>query len=79
MTFVLWCIVKIFLVVADGLLFLLEAIPVPEWLQQAGINVAAIPPGVWYFLGPFQFGAGLSWLLSALLLRFMIRRLPVIG
>ena len=77
--FVLWCVVKLFLMLGDALLYVLELVPVPDWLTAAGTNLGLVPGDVWYFLEPFHFGTGLSWMLGALLLRFMIRRLPVIG
>lgn len=40
---------------------------------------AAQTPGVWYFLDLFKVGFGISACLSAFVLRFIIRRLPVIG
>lgn len=38
-----------------------------------------IPSEIWYVLNLFQFSAGLSAVVSALALRFMIRRIPIIG
>lgn len=38
-----------------------------------------IPAGLWYFLDLMQFSSGFSMVLSAYLLRFMIRRIPFIG
>jgi hypothetical protein len=40
---------------------------------------SAQTPGVWYFLDMFKVGFGVSACLSAFVLRFMIRRIPVIG
>lgn len=34
---------------------------------------------MWYWLEPFQFGNGLAIVLNAYALRFIIRRIPVIG
>lgn len=36
-------------------------------------------PGVWYFLDLFKVGYGVSACLSAAVVRFIIRRIPVIG
>ncbi|MNM33781.1 hypothetical protein D3C81_444150 [compost metagenome] len=36
-------------------------------------------PGVWYFLDVFKIDFGVSACLSALVTRFIIRRIPVIG
>ena len=38
-----------------------------------------IPAGMWYFLDIFKFATGFNLCLSAFVLRFMIRRIPVIG
>lgn len=32
-----------------------------------------------YFLGPFQLGTGLTMIVAAYVIRFLIRRLPVVG
>lgn len=40
---------------------------------------AGIPPGVWYFLDLFAVGTGVKMCLTAYVLRFAIRRIPVIG
>lgn len=40
---------------------------------------SAQAPGVWYFLDLFKVGFGVSACLSALVTRFIIRRIPMIG
>lgn len=40
---------------------------------------ASIPSGVWYFLDFFRLDYGLPLCISAIVSRFLIRRLPVIG
>ena len=42
-------------------------------------TLGQITPGVWYFLDLFGFTYGFPLVLSAWVLRFMIRRIPVIG
>lgn len=39
----------------------------------------ALPEGSWYFLNVAQLGTGLPLLISAMVSRFLIRRLPFIG
>lgn len=39
----------------------------------------AFPPDVLYFLTMFQFHIGLPWIGTALLTRFIVRRMPLIG
>jgi hypothetical protein len=47
------------------------------------INLAsfftALPPGVWYFLDLARLDFGLPLMLSAIVARFIIRRLPMVG
>lgn len=40
---------------------------------------SALPDGAWYFLNLFLVPQGLGMVLSAMLTRFIIRRIPVIG
>jgi len=63
----------------EGLSFLFDLIPVPDWamsLPQLFIN---IPSSMIYFSNMFQLGFGISVIFSAYGLRFLIRRLPLIG
>lgn len=69
-------------------LFVLLAYLVPKaltylapWLTGASLSstFAVVSPGVWFFLDFFQIGYGLPLLISAVITRFLIRRLPVIG
>lgn len=39
----------------------------------------AIPDGMWYFMGIAQFSTGLVLVIGALVTRFLIRRIPIIG
>lgn len=67
----------------DGLLSsiaaLLEAVPWPEWLQAAPALVGAIPQSVVWFLDPFEVGYGLEVVLAAYVVRFILRRIPLVG
>ncbi|MFZ6693659.1 DUF2523 family protein [Undibacterium sp. SXout20W] len=42
-------------------------------------GIASIPTTVWYFLDLFGFSIGFPAVVSAAALRFIIRRIPVIG
>ncbi|MBJ7311305.1 DUF2523 family protein [Rugamonas sp. CCM 8940] len=44
-----------------------------------GSSLGSVPSAVWYFLDLFAFSAGLPLILSAMLTRFIIRRIPLIG
>lgn len=75
----LWVPKKIWEWVLDGVAAVLEAIPVPSWLSSAGSVFDAIPDGVLYFAQALQLPAGLSMVISAYVIRFLIRRIPIIG
>jgi hypothetical protein len=64
-------------------MFLLEMLwgLLPEYMQPSYITSAlvTIPPSVWWVLDLFRFTFGLKLVLSALVIRFLIRRLPLIG
>lgn len=73
----LWLPLKLYELLLSGLAAILNALPVPSWA--ADLNLDWIPSGMAYWLGPFQVGFGLTCITSAYLLRFLIRRIPVIG
>lgn len=75
----LWVPRKIWELLLDGLAAVIEAIPVPAWLADIGDVFDAIPDGVVYFAQALQLPAGLSMVIAAYVLRFLIRRLPIIG
>lgn len=75
----LWVPQKLWELFLDGLAAVLEAIPVPSWISSAGGVFDAIPDGVIYFAQAFQLPAGLSIIVSAYVIRFLIRRIPIIG
>ena len=77
--FAQWMAVKVFTLIFDALIAVLSLIPVPEWLTGLSGNIAAIDPGILFFAAPFQLGTGIAWVVSAYLLRFLIRRIPLIG
>lgn len=74
-----WLMVKAATLIFDAIIAVLSAIPVPDWLTGISGNIGSINGGVLYFIGPFEFGTGMAWVISAYLLRFLIRRLPVVG
>jgi hypothetical protein len=41
--------------------------------------LGSVPSSVWYFLTLFGFGQGFTMVLSALAVRFLIRRIPFFG
>ena len=66
----------LFFVTTEFLAVLVERLPNGQAMSGA---LAGIPPGMWYFLDLVHFDIGLPAILSAWVLRFMIRRIPVIG
>lgn len=75
----LWVPQKLYALVLDGLATVVEAIPVPDFMTSLGSWIGALDPGIAYFAAPLQFGTGMSIVFGALVLRFLIRRIPVIG
>lgn len=75
----LWVPLKLWELFLDIFASLLESIPVPDFVTNAGLYMGSIPPTVWYFASIVRFDYGLSVVLGASIIRFVIRRLPVIG
>lgn len=69
----LWFFEKIL----NGLAAVVESIPVPSWASNIG-NLH-IPAEIGWFAEAFQLNNGVAILVSAYTLRFIIRRIPVIG
>lgn len=63
--------------IITGFAVVIEAIPVPEFLQ----NVAPmnLPAHVLWWTDMFQVGYGLAIVSTAYIARFVIRRIPLIG
>lgn len=74
-----WLGQTIFAGIMDALASVLEAIPVPAFFNQAAGFFDNIPDSVAYFLNMFAVGEGIAMILAALVLRFLIRRIPIIG
>ena len=55
----------------------LEAIPVPSWASN--ISTMSVPSEMMYFINAFEIPYGAGVMASAWAIRFVIRRLPVIG
>lgn len=63
----------------DKVAELIEAIPVPDWLSGAGSVFAAVPGEVVWFLDAFAINYGIGIIIAAYIVRFLIRRIPVVG
>jgi hypothetical protein len=75
----LWLPRKMYELVTDGLGSFIEGIPVPEFMQNLSGWVSGLDPTVAYFAAPLHIGAGLGILIAAYIIRFLIRRVPLIG
>lgn len=65
--------------VLSALAAVIEAIPVPDALSNASTVFGQIPSGVVYLVSAASFGQGLGIVAGAYLVRFLIRRLPLVG
>ena len=69
----------IFNELCQGIVEFFEALPVPSFFASASNAFNGIPPSVVFFADAFQIGPGITMVLLAFLLRFIIRRIPIIG
>lgn len=76
---VLWLPKKIWAMALDGLAEFLESMDVPPFMQDAQSYFSGIPTGVVYFLDFFAVAEGVGMIVLALVLRFVLRRIPFIG
>lgn len=79
LSFVGWAVVEVVKLVCAGLLTVIDAIPVPDWVWGAGAAFAALPNSVAYFSGALHLAEGITIVLGAYTIRFLIRRIPIIG
>jgi hypothetical protein len=77
--FALWLPLHIFKLLCDGLAALINFIPAPGFFSSAAGWIGAIPGPVAYLLSSLQIGTGVTILVTAYTLRFLIRRIPFIG
>jgi hypothetical protein len=75
----LWVPHKLWALLLDGLAALIEGIPVPTFMGNLGSWVSGIDPAIAYFGGPLQLGTGMTFVALAWVIRFAIRRIPVVG
>lgn len=57
----------------------LNAIPVPGWLANAPATINSIPASAAFFMQSLQVPSGLSIIIGAYVIRFIIRRIPLVG
>lgn len=73
---VLTVLAFLFIALLDALWLLFPDDITPAAITQ---SLLSIPSGVWWVLDIFHFDYGLQMLLSATVIRFLIRRIPLIG
>jgi len=64
---------------AEGLVAAIHAIPVPQFLLNAPNVFAALPPGVVWFANMLAVPEGVAIVMTGYAIRFLIRRIPLIG
>jgi hypothetical protein len=74
-----WALTELFSVVTAAFVTFLDAIPIPSWVAGAANQFSLLPPGVLYFAQALDFGTGLTIIVSAYVIRFGIRRIPLVG
>lgn len=64
-----------------AVIWFVKGIPVPGWLDGGTVQDAlnAIPSTVWWLVEFIHLDYGLALVFGALALRFLVRRLPIIG
>ena len=65
--------------ITDGIVSFFESIPVPDFFTSASNAFGSVPSEVVFFADAFQIGPGVTMVLGAYLLRFILRRIPFIG
>lgn len=75
----LWIPRKLWAELLDVFAKIIEAMPVPDFVAHAQNLFNGIPGSVIYFANFFAIGEGLTMVLGAYLLRFILRRIPFIG
>lgn len=65
--------------ILDALASIVEAIEVPSWLEEWDSAVLSVTADLWWVAELFKVQQGLAIMVSALTIRFLIRRIPVIG
>jgi hypothetical protein len=75
----LWIPRKLWAEMLEALSGILDAIPVPDFMTDASGYMSGIPSGVLWTLDLFAVKEGAAMIVAALVLRFVVRRIPIIG
>lgn len=69
----------IYMQLGEGVVAFFEWLPVPSFFYSASGAFDSIPSSIIFYGNALQIGPGISMILGAYLLRFIIRRIPFIG
>ena len=69
----------LFFLVAEFTPVLLDIMGIDSWLKSISSLFGSLPSGVLYFMSVLKIGTGLNIVLSAFVVRFIIRRIPLMG
>lgn len=61
------------------LIEMLSWVPVPDFINDVAGAWGPMVSAVGYWIAPFQLGYGVSVMIGALIARFILRRIPLIG
>lgn len=75
----LWVPLTLWSMLLDGLAYVIEHIPVPDFVASAQGYFNGVPGNVLWLLNLFAVPEGFAMVMSALVLRFVLRRIPFIG
>lgn len=75
----LWIPRKIYGLILDALAAVINAIPVPDFITNLGPNVSAAFGAIGWWAELAMIPEGVTLILSAYVLRFLVRRLPLVG
>ena len=75
----IWLIGKTIQLLVEGAIAAVNAIPIPDFFDEAQSAFGTIPEGVWWFASALEVGSGVLLILGAYLLRFILRRIPIFG
>lgn len=75
----LWVPRKVYEMITDGLASFVEGLPVPPFMSDLSSFVSGLDSSVAYFASPLHIGSGLGIIIAAYVIRFLIRRIPLIG
>jgi hypothetical protein len=70
---------QLFTWVADAIIVIVDAIPLPAWYADVVLSSGSVGNGMLWAVNFLSLDAGLPIVLSAYSVRFFIRRLPVVG